>query len=195
MSAPSVDPVHDGPGQPVRWGWMRPWHPNPLLRRVDRAEAVIRLLLAAAVLLSVPLGCVLGTQVYRVDAERIRVERATRVPVEATIVTEPAETAPYTTQASVRWDRDGIPGTATATVPQLAREGDRITVWLDRRDRPVPPPRSPDAAPIGGIGTAFLVVFAATGLGWTLVRGCVVLLDRRRYAAWDESWRRTADRL
>ncbi|MFC8041928.1 hypothetical protein [Nocardia sp. NPDC057353] len=183
-----------GPERPVRFGWMRPWHPSPLLRPLDRLEAVLRLAVVAAVLLTVPLAWGLGTEVYAVDAERIRVERATRTPVQATVVTEPAEVAPYTVRATVRWDENGRSGTAETSVPQTASAGDRVTLWLDPANRPVLAPRSPDAAPIGGIGTGLLVVFTAAGLGWALVRAVAVLLDRRRYAAWGAAWERSAPR-
>ncbi|MFC3965509.1 Rv1733c family protein [Nocardia jiangsuensis] len=183
-----------GPERPVRFGWMRPWHPSPLLRPLDRMEAVLRLAVVVAVLLTVPLAWGLGTEVYAADAARIRVERATRTPVQATVVTEPVEVAPYTARATVRWDENGRAGSAETSVPQTAAAGDRITLWLDPANRPVLAPRSPDAAPIGGIGTGLLVLSAAAGLGWMLVRAIALLFDRHRYAAWGAAWERSAPR-
>ncbi|MEV0355880.1 hypothetical protein AB0H71_07405 [Nocardia sp. NPDC050697] len=183
-----------GGGRPVRFGWMRPWHPSPLLRPLDRAEAVLRLVVVAAVLLTVPLAWSLGTEVAAADAARIRIERETRTAVQATVVTEPAEVAPYTVRATVRWDESGRSGTAEAAVPRAASAGDRVTLWLDPANRPVLAPRSPDAAPIGGIGTGVLVLSAAAGLGWLLVRAVALLLDRHRYAAWGAAWERSAPR-
>lgn len=184
----------NGLEQPIRFGWMRPWHPSPLLRPLDRLEALLRLAVVAAVLLTVPLAWSLGAEVYAVDAARIRVERETRTPVQATVVTEPSEVAPYTVRATVRWDENGRAGSAETSVPQTASAGDRITLWLDPANRPVLAPRSPDAAPIGGIGTGLLVLFAAAGLGWILVRAIALLCDRRRYAAWGAAWERSAPR-
>ncbi|MFC8527464.1 hypothetical protein [Nocardia sp. NPDC057227] len=183
-----------GPERPIRFGWMRPWHPSPLLRPLDRVEAVLRLAVVAAVLCTLPLAWGLGAEVYAADAARIRVERETRTSVQATVVTEPVEVAPYTVRATVRWDESGRSGSAETSVPQTASAGDRITLWLDPANRPVLAPRSPDAASIGGIGTGLLVLFAAAGLGWLLVRAIALLFDRHRYAAWGAAWERSAPR-
>lgn len=68
---------------------LRPWNSNPLVRRAERVEGAVMILVVAAVLLVVPIAAAVGTAVYSAEAVAIRVERSSRHVVEAVVVDEP----------------------------------------------------------------------------------------------------------
>ncbi|GHF33623.1 hypothetical protein [Streptomyces fumanus] len=79
--------------------------------------------------------------------------------------------------------------TGRTLVSTEVRRGERVTVWLDGRDRLVSTPTGRvDAAvesALFGLGAALVVSGAAFGTASLARRR----LDRRRLAQWDEQWR------
>ncbi|MDE1675010.1 hypothetical protein PWJ90_35970, partial [Nocardia gipuzkoensis] len=91
-----------------------------------------------ACLVAIPVAAAAGIEDYRVAAERIRTDNATKVAVTATITAEPHR-ARRTSIAEVRWAHDSAPGSATIIVPTASARGDRIPIWLDTNAAPTTP--------------------------------------------------------
>lgn len=191
MSAPPVGPARSAAPHTRVW-WLRPLSANPLLRPEDRVEAAVRLLVYLAVMLSIPLACAVGTEVYVDDAAEIATEQATRVEVPARIVSAPELVEPYHLEARVRWQDGRGAHEATAQVPRTAEQGDTVPVWTDPHGAIVPRPRVSEVAGIGGVGTALLVLFAVAAWGAAVIRAARWGLDRRRTTALDAEWRALA---
>ncbi|MFC3961568.1 Rv1733c family protein [Nocardia jiangsuensis] len=191
MSAPPVGPAPP-PGHHTRQWWLRPLSASPLLRGADRVEALVRLLAYLAVVAAVPFACAAGTLVYVDDAARIVAEHATRVPVSAQLISEPGTVEPYHYEAQVRWQDERGEHEATARVPRTAGRGDTVLLWVDQRGAFVPSPRAPEAAAIGGIGAAVLVLLAVAAASAGVVGAVRWTLDRKRIAGWEAEWREFA---
>ncbi|MFX0577901.1 hypothetical protein [Nocardia nepalensis] len=189
MSQESTFPIR-GAWSPLRrlW-WLRPWSPNPLLRPSDRLEAVLRIVVALAVFIAIPIAGALGTAAYTHAAARIRAEDAAKSVVSAVITDEPERAPSHQLEARVQWMHDGRPGTATMRVPIHAVPGDHVTVWLGQDGAPTAPPRHPGAAVLAGIGVGVVVLNGTWMVAWLLMQGTVWLLERRHWAGWDRQWR------
>ncbi|MET8830908.1 hypothetical protein ABZX40_29320 [Streptomyces sp. NPDC004610] len=178
-------------------GWR--WRSSPLRRRSDVIEAWALLVVALLLLLGAPLaGAATGWWAYGDARATVAAQRAERHQVSAVVAGEPRRAlpavggGPYTYQAAVRWtDPGGRREAGVTSVPESARPGDTVRLWLDRRDRDVGPP--PDASIVWqhaitlGVcasgGTA-----AAVLLGWSASRRVAL---GHRMAEWERDWDRT----
>ncbi|WP_280236000.1 Rv1733c family protein [Nocardia cyriacigeorgica] len=171
------------------WWCRRPWNPNPLLRSADRAVLLLRMVVLGAVLLALPLALTIGTQIYTDDAARVRAEQAAVTAVDATVLTEPVwSDDAHDFTAQVRWDTRDQPQTATIPVARRTEIGDRVAVWLDDAGAPTDTPRHPVTAAFAGIGAAVLIWTVTCLIGFGLIRGAVLLSDRRHATQWDREW-------
>ncbi|WP_155980770.1 hypothetical protein [Nocardia sp. CNY236] len=181
----------------VRVWRARPWSDNPLMRASDRWEAVVRLLAALAILITVPVAGAIGTVQYASTAQRIHSENSMKVSTEAVTSTAPQRVVSigrYSAgsgrfEAEVQWRHDGREGRAVVEVPAATEFGSHITVWLDQDEAVTTPPRPPSVAAWSGIlsglttlvGIACAVVAVVSAGDW--------LLDRMRGARWEAEWR------
>jgi hypothetical protein len=172
---------------------------NPLRRRTDRIEAVIRLA-TLILLLAVPVATVVaGQQADQLALRHSHAQRAADHQVTAVLLKQASPTGspdPYTsvqmTWVLARWQPPGQPprsGEVQATVG--ARAGSTVTVWINASGALTGPP--PDHREIAGdVCVAAITTFVVTSL---LVLGCNTLarraLDRRRLRAWEADWRAT----
>ncbi|MEV2226083.1 hypothetical protein AB0E01_40385 [Nocardia vinacea] len=189
MSQDSAFPIRAVWSPLRRLWWLRLWSPNPLLRPSDRIEAVLRLMVALAVVVAIPIAGALGTTAYTAAATRIHTEDASKSAVSAVIIDEPERTPSHLLEARVRWTHDGRPGTATVRVPIHAAPGDHVTVWLGPDGTPTAAPRRPGAAALTGIGVGVMVLNGTWVVAWLLMHGAVRLLERRHGTGWDRQWR------
>lgn len=170
------------------WWCTRPWNANPLLRRSDRMEFLVRVVLVSAVLLALPVAMAIGTQVYTDDAIRVRAERDRAVAVDASVVSEPASVETHKLTARVRWHSGDRTAEATVSVPGGAELGDTIPIWVGEDGTPTRPPRGPAAAVFNGVGVTVLLWVSSWALAAVLWRGTRQLSDRRRARRWDREW-------
>ncbi|WP_327098095.1 hypothetical protein OIE68_04300 [Nocardia vinacea] len=189
MSQDSVFPIRGTWSPLLRLWWLRPWRPNPLLRPLDRLEAMLRIMVAVAVVVAIPIAAALGTTAYTDTAARIRTENAAKSAVSAVITEEPQRTPSHLLEARVQWLQDGRPGIATVRVRGSAVHGDHVTVWLGPDGAPTGPPRPPNVAAMTGIGVGVVVLNGTWVVAWLLLQGTVWLLERRRRVQWDQQWR------
>lgn len=186
--------------------WSRAWHMvhpgrNPLARREDRIEAFTVLLAVALVVLALPVAAAVASGVFAARAEQAATEQATRYRAEATLLEDGAPIAiggrsgvvDDTSPAKATW----VTGAGDSRVGEVqatrgSRAGAKVPVWLDGSGNPVAAPLTGFDARLIGFGTgvglwfAFIVVVLA---GYGCGR---VLLDRARWARWQEEWREFA---
>ncbi|MFG1798193.1 hypothetical protein [Nocardia sp. NPDC049149] len=189
MSEHVIIPIHSSWRQVICWWARQPWSPNPLLRKSDRFEALLRLVAVAAVIVAVPVAGALGTAAYTESAAQIHTENVTKHRTNAVLTEDPAKVATYEYHARVRWDDNGVRGTAVVQVPRGVRADAQITIWLGQDGAPTTEPRKPAAAAMTGIGVGVLVLVSTWLVGWSMVRGIGWLLDVRRSARWAYEWR------
>jgi hypothetical protein len=179
----------------VRWLAGR----NALRRPVDRIEGAVLVALAAAFLVAMAVGSVLGVQSYQSQ----RAASAGLRPVVA--VLSQAGPLSYGSmaqlgQAEARWrdpggsERSGVLTTATAPDILGAAAGARIPVWLDRSGQPVASPGGQVAMIINALAPGTAVAGAAAMTLLVCYGLCRLVLDRRRLAAWESAWSLTGPR-
>lgn len=167
---------------------------NPLRRTSDRAEAWILIALCAMFLVGAPVAAVAaGGYVY---GAAVRAERAAH-PALAVLLANArrSEAGAQRATAPASWAAPGIEaGLGRVQVPLGARAGTVVRVWLDASGQLT-------GAPMRGTGltgdVAVAAVFAPVALGAALLAVAAMarnLLRRRRLAAWDAAWLRTAPR-
>jgi hypothetical protein len=176
---------------------------NPLRRRTDRIEAVIRLATMILLLVAVPIAAVVvGLQADHLALRQARAQQAAEHQVTAVLLKQAQATGvpdPYTsiqlTYVLARWQPlGGPPRSGQVLVPAGTHAGSTVRIWIDASGAVVGPP--PDRREIVGDVTMSVVV---TGLvAALLLLGSNALarrvLDRRRLNAWDAEWRATGPR-
>jgi hypothetical protein len=173
---------------------------NPLRRRTDRIEAVIRLVTIILLLVAVPIAAVVvGRQADHLALRQARAQQAGEHEVTAVLLQQaqaPGVPDPYTsiemTYVLARWQPPGQPPrSGQVLAPAGTRAGRTVMVWIDASGAVASPP--PDHREIAGDVALTTVV---TGLAASLLLlGSNALarraLDRRRLKAWDADWRAT----
>ena len=184
----------------VRWlGFDR----NPLRRRTDRVEAVIRLATLILLLVAVPLAAfAAGRQADQVALRNAHAQQAADHEVTAVLQQQAPPTGipdPYTsiqmTLVLARWQPPGQSArSGPVPAPAGARAGSTVTIWVDASGAVTSPPTDPRVI-IGDVCMAAMVTCLVASL---LVLGSSTLarraLDRRRLRAWDAEWRATGPR-
>ena len=176
---------------------------NPLRRRTDRIEAVVRLAAMILLLAAVPLAMITaGRQADHLALSHVHAQQAADHQVTAVLLQQAPPTGvpdPYNPiqMATVlaRWQPPGqVPRTGQVPAPACAGPGEHRVVWLNASGAVISPP--PDHQMI-----ARTVVIAAIWTGLItilLVLGASALtrrvLDRQRIRAWDAEWRATGPR-
>ena len=176
---------------------------NPLRRRTDRIEAVIRIATMILLLAAVPLAMITaGRQADHLALSHVHAQQAADHQVTAVLLQQAPPTRmpdPYSPvqMATVlaRWQPPGqVPRTGQVPAPACAGPGSTVSVWLNASGAVTSPP--PDHQMIAGT-----VVIAAIWTGLItilLVLGASALtrrvLDRQRIRAWDAEWRATGPR-
>ncbi|RKN10486.1 hypothetical protein [Streptomyces radicis] len=196
------DPIpRAAPPPPVRTDpWWR-WRRNPLRRRGDVLQAWLGVLFAVAVGTATPLaGLAAGAAAH--DILTTRAEREADAGRHATAelledVPEPGafEAGTTTYPAEVRYAvGEGTARTGTAEVAPGLTAGDRVTVWTGRDGAIAEPPMDPEEIRYRSIGWGALAGSVVLVAGKVVHAVVVRAIERRRIAAWDEAWRRTATR-
>ncbi len=169
---------------------------NPVRRRIDRAEAWIRIGLVLAFLATAPVT-VIGLARWtggRMDSQAVA-EAAHKFPVRATLLTDAGATTRYPgtgmgeSSAAARWTApDGARRTGTVDVPAGTRSGSRILGWTNAAGwlQPAPiarPQITSRVITVAGLGAVAVTLLFLTAAG--VVRR---VLDRRRMRAWEAGW-------
>jgi hypothetical protein len=167
---------------------------NPLRRRSDRIETVIRTVLIVIFLVSGPLAAI-GVGHYVGDgADRGASAQTQRHQVRAVVAGDPAPLrcgrfGCRQAMTLVRWTTPGgSQRTAEMRVPGLAHAGDHVTLWVDKMGAPTaPPPGNSDYTGASVAAAAFTVLAIAVVC---LLAGIITHaeLNVRRMTAWQNRW-------
>jgi hypothetical protein len=176
---------------------------NPLRRRTDWIEAVVRLAAIILFLAAVPLAMITaGRQADHLALNQVHAQQAADRQLTAVLLQPAPPTGvpnPYNsiqmTTVLARWQPPGQPPrTGQVPAPAGAGAGSSVPVWLSASGAVTSPP--PDHQMIAGD-----VFIAATTTGLVtilLVLGASALtrrvLDHRRMGAWDAEWQATGPR-
>lgn len=168
---------------------------NPLIRAVDRVEALILLLAVAVPLIAVPISAAVGTAVHDSRSRLYAEQSETRRPVTATVIGEshprrnlenPTMTVP------ARWFAAGAERTGDVTAPLTAKIGDAIEIWVD--DEGVPVARPVNTARDEALAFAVATWWAVSLLAAALFARARITLDRVRYDQWQQDFDRLIER-
>ncbi|HKS44969.1 MAG TPA: hypothetical protein VJT49_07585 [Amycolatopsis sp.] len=182
-----------------RWWRLPHLGRNPLVRSWDRIETVTLAVAVLIALLAIPFAGLLGSSLYAGQRAEVAIEAATRHQTTARLL---ADAAPDTADArgisaggTVPVDAvwllpDGSARAGTVPVAKGATAGTKVPIWLDESGNRVSAPITTEVAAMNGITVAVLAWLGAVtvgAVGFGFVRWG---LDRRRYAQWDDEWRR-----
>ena len=176
---------------------------NPLRRRTDRIEAVIRLATMILLLAAVPLAMITaGRQADHLALSQVHAQQAADHQVTAVLLQQAPPTGvpnPYSsvqmTTVLARWQPPGqVLRTGQVPAPAGAGPGSTVSVWLNASGAVTSPP--PDHQTI--VGNVLIAAFWTGLVTILLVLGASALtrriLDRHRMRAWDAEWRATGPR-
>ena len=182
--------------------WRRaPWSGNPLMRRSERFESALVLVVAMFVLVMVPLAAAYGTATYARVGQLALEERLERHQVTALLLEEPAPTDAGSMtdtatrgpgdpdRATARWTTGtGETRTGKVETPFDAKPGETIDIWIDSTGDPVTAPRTGSDGVVAGVSAALTVWGVGSGIALLLLYGVHRVGVRRRMSALDREW-------
>ena len=173
---------------------------NPLRRRTDRIEAVIRLATVILLLVAVPIAAIVaGREADQLARRQARAQQAAEREVTAVLLQRAQATGspdPYTsvqlTYVLARWQPPGQPPrSGPVLAPAGAPAGSTVAVWIDVSGAVASPP--PDHREIVGDVCIAAIIASMVAILLLLESNALArrVLDRRRLNAWDAEWRAT----
>jgi hypothetical protein len=160
---------------------------DPLVRTIDRVEALMLVLSVVVSLLCAPIAAAVGTAVYDANRQLYAEQVQNRHSLPATVTGDPASQQVLRTitfTAPARWSTAGAERTGTVTAPSTAKTGDSIEIWVDDNGSPVPAPTPTTRAAVDAVVAAVAIwvsVIAATATLFTITRA---VCDRIRFTGW-----------
>lgn len=169
-----------------RWPVLvRLWGRDPLVRAIDRVEALILVFVVVMAVLAVPVVGAIGTAVHDARSQHNAEVAASRTPVDATVTdvsTEPGDAIANTRTVTGRWSVDGTEHTGVVPASSTVEVGDTVPIWVDESGAWAPAPASGAAA--DAITVSVLILFGLAGATLTvlvLTRKCC---DGIRFSRW-----------
>ncbi|AKS36105.1 membrane protein [Mycolicibacterium goodii] len=160
---------------------------DPMVRAIDRVEALIFALVVVAAVLCVPVVGAIGTAVHDARSQHNAQLAASRTAVQATVIdvtTDPGDAFANTRTATGRWSVDGAEHSGVVPAPPNVEVGDTLQIWVDQSGAWVPAPPPASGAAADAITVSVLTLFGVAGVALTtmvLTRKCC---DRVRFARW-----------
>jgi len=170
----------------LRW-YLRALGFHPLVRTVDRLEALTVLGVLVAGLFAIPVAVSAGTVVHDASLRTAEQQAQSRHSVQAVVVAGIGALTELDTPAYVRaqWREGTQMRTESVVGPATIRPGDHMTVWVDDSGKVVSAPLRADDAALTATAAAvsFWISIVTCGalVAYLIRRG----LDRARHRAWD----------
>ena len=171
---------------------------NPLRRRTDRLEAVLRLVMIILVVLAMPAASVAaGRWADHWALRQVQTQRTINHQVTAVLLRAAPKTGipdPYTsvetTWVPARWQPPGQPPrTGEVLAVAGARKGSTVRIWIDPSGAVTHPPLDHRVV-AGDVVMAVMATLLVSGLMLLGAAGLARrMLDRRRLRAWEAEWR------
>ncbi|GFG49215.1 hypothetical protein CQY20_30595 [Mycolicibacterium agri] len=179
------------------WPTPRAFTRNPLVRTVDRVEAVVVLMAVAVALMAIPVVAAIGTAVHDARSHVYAEQAQTRRQVDATVTGVPPTEDELvsvavgdhpmprrTVMVAAQWVVDGKEHHGLASAVPTVKPGDRVSVWVDKEghrvSEPAPVSRAGMDATLAALGIWSSVAAAAAAVA-ALTRAA---LNRFRAAEW-----------
>ncbi|WP_349536385.1 Rv1733c family protein [Rhodococcus rhodochrous] len=185
----------------ARWWRLRPWSANPLMRGIDRVEAVAFMLLVGLILLVVPVAGVVGTVSYAQFSEQSRQQLTDGRQVQAVVLDDDpddasvpnplAESASSPGPALARWEVDGVEHIGRVGPEARGHTGETVRIWVDATGDYMPVPRSGTENALAALGAALAIVVLGTVTCALTLFGIHVVMNRQRFSRWDRKWQET----
>jgi hypothetical protein len=158
---------------------------DPLVRTVDRIEALVLVLAVAASLLAAPIAAAVGTAVYD-SSRQIYAEQAhTRHTVAATVTDVPQQILRTgTTTVPARWTAAGAEHTGAVKAQSTAKAGDTLEIWVDDNGAQVPAPAPTSRAAVEAAMGAVVLWICAAAIAATMFTLTRAVCDRIRLTRW-----------
>lgn len=162
---------------------------DPLVRRIDRIEALVLVLAVAVSLLAIPIAAAVGTAVHD-SSRRAYAERAhNRHSVTATVTDVPASqqilrTGTITVPA--RWTAAGTEHTGTVKAQLTTKTGDPIEIWVDDTGAQALAPTSTTRAAVEAVMSVLAIWISVAAIAATLSTLTRAVCDRIRSAGWQQ---------
>ncbi|BBA88989.1 transmembrane protein [Mycobacterium pseudoshottsii JCM 15466] len=158
---------------------------NPLLRRADRVEALVVLIVLAASLVAIPVAAVLGAVVFNARADQYAEQAQVRHPVTAEVTGTTRNPNTEAVVVQVRWPGAAAQHSGSLQRTSPVKAGQRIQVWVDRDDNLVRPPTPTWHAAVDAVGVTMVILLSMCVVLAALVAAVRTQLDRVRDAQWD----------
>ena len=180
---------------PRGWWLSRLVGRNPLLRRIDRIEALVAMVAVIISLAAVPVAAIVGVAVHAARDSVYAEQARSRHTVAATVLDSWTPARPFHTGGSVRagWNVAGADIVDTFAWDRAAKAGDRIDIWVDSAGRRVDAPPPGWRASLDGAGAGAAVWFGVLAVTTAVVAAVHARLDRVREAQWEREIRHLAD--
>ncbi len=177
---------------PRCWRLARIFGRNPLLRRADRIDAAVMLVVIVASLIAIPVTGVVGALAYTARHRLYAQEAHDRHLVVATVIdARPGDLG--ATVVHARWSEPAGERTGTLQRSTAVTAGESIEVWVDSEGTPSLPPTPAWHAVGDAVGMAGVIPLTV-GVGLASLLAAVRFrLDRARDAQWERDIRCLVD--
>ncbi|EID77822.1 MULTISPECIES: Rv1733c family protein [Rhodococcus] len=179
-----------------RWWRLAPWSGNPLMRRSDRIESLMVLIMVGVVLMLVPIAGAVGTATHTRLTEQAQQAAANGQQVPAVLLEnprppmgeEPTRGPTGQDQVRARWVVDGTEHTGIVDTGTGARAGQTVTVWVDKDGNYMAAPNTATDNALGAIGAALgFLMLGTVGCGLFLI-GFHWLLAKHHRSQLQREW-------
>jgi hypothetical protein len=160
---------------------------SPLVRLVDRVEALAVLGVVIAALAVIPAAMSAGTMAYDAGVKTAEAEASTRHSVDALVIEGVGLPTDFDTPSyvRVRWTEGAKTRTEQVVGTATTKAGDRMKVWLDDNGKVVAAPSNTTDAQINAVAVATTLWISVVAAGALAAFGVRRGLDRMRHRAWD----------
>ena len=160
---------------------------NPLVRTVDRIEALVLVLAVVVALLAVPIAAAAGTAIYDSGRHIYAKQANTRHTVAATVVDGDAVqplSRTSTTAVPARWIAANTEHTGMIEAPSTIRTGETVTIWVDTTGEQVNEPTPASRAAVEAAMSAMVIWIFVAAMAAALFAVTRSACDRLRFTRW-----------
>ena len=162
---------------------------DPLVRTIDRIEALVFVIAVVVSVLAIPIAAAVGTAVYDSRGQIYAEQAHTRHRVAATVTDVPASqiSRTGTTTVPARWTAGGAEHTSAVKVQSTPKPGDTIEVWVNSNGTQVPSPTPTNRAAAEAAVGALVMWICVAAIAATLFTGTRAVCDRIRFTRWQHA--------
>ncbi|MCC5581642.1 hypothetical protein IMZ11_39175 [Microtetraspora sp. AC03309] len=167
---------------------------NPLRRRCDRIEAIMRLIAVVGVAVAVVFGILSGVRAYgdglRTEAAQAHSRHLTRATLLQDVPARGLSPSGIAVgRARAEWTAgNGVHWTGVVEAPPGKHTGDVVQIWTDDRGAPARRPQDRETTVVSAMTVGFGLPIGATALLALLVLVTRTVNQRRATRVWEAQW-------